>query len=70
MLGSIQGASKVNTLHFLSLDLSRQPCMFTNPFNALSVNLLTDWTPNNEMFNGNYTVVIDLCEIQSGALHI
>jgi len=27
-------------------------------------------TPNKGMFTGNYTVVIVLCETQSGALHI
>jgi len=68
MLGSMQGASKVNTLHFLSLDSSGQLCMFTNPFNALP--LKRKGLPIKGMFNGDYTVVIVLCEIQSGALHI
>ncbi len=68
MLGSMQGASKVTTLHFLSLDLSRQLCMFTNPFNAPS--LKRRGTRFKGMFRGDYTVVVGLCEIQPGAHHI
>ncbi len=67
MLGSMQGASKVTTLHFLSLDLSRQLCMFTNPFNTFS----SETDPNLKKCSyGDYKVVIVLCEIQSGACHI